>query len=149
MNKYTNFCFSVYFFLLVLNTFAQTKVKDSFTVSTREKVKYSFTILALVEKSVNPTDTVKIKFTYSLLGANEVEELNENTFTFKMKYSKQNTITAMQYLPENIVSKLSINTNKFPPSSEAFCRDKIIKHMLNTFKQIESNLKLRKVGFFE
>jgi hypothetical protein len=149
MRKVTNFTYIFYFFLLVFNCYSQSKLKDSYTLFTKEKVKYTFNIFSVTEKPIAPTDTVKVKFTFSLLGESETEELNENTFTFVMKYSRANTIAAMQHLPENIISKLAINTNKFPPNYEVFCREKILKNMTGIFKQIESDQKLKKVGFFE
>jgi hypothetical protein len=66
-----------------------------------------------------------------------------------MKYTKQNCLLASQALPENIVSKLSINSGKFPPSYEVFVKDRIIKNMNLIFRQIESDIKLKKIGKFE
>lgn len=128
--------------------FAQ-KIKDSFTLNTREKKPYLFTIISETEPQKNDKDTLVVKFTFSLLGENENEELNENFFSFKMKYSKTNSLAATQFLPENIITKLRINSGMFPASYEMFVRDKILKNMALMFKQIESDLKLKKIGKFE
>jgi hypothetical protein len=142
--------FSIFVLIFsVLEINAQSKIKDTYAIFTKERVKFFFTIQSQLEKAVSPTDTTKVKFTFSLLKEGEVEQLNDNMFIFKMKYSRPNTITAINNLPENIISKLAINSNKFPPNYELFCREKIVKNMTNVFKQIESNTKLKKVGTFE
>ena len=149
MSKVTNFTYFFYFFLLVVNCYSQSKVKDSYTIFTKEKVKFSFNIFSITEMPIVANDTLKVKFTFSLMGEGDAENINENMFTFVMKYSKVNSVSAMQHLPENIISKLGLNSNKFPPNYEIFCREKILKNMTSIFKQIESDLKLKKVGFFE
>ena len=149
MKKVANFTFVFYFFVLVINCFSQSKLKDTYVLLTKEKEKYDFIISSLIEKPLTPTDTIRVKFTFSLLAENQTEELNENTFTFKMKYTRPNSITAINYLPDDIISKLAIKSNKFPPNYEIFCKEKIVKNMSSTFKLIESDLKLKKVGFFE
>jgi hypothetical protein len=140
------------FFCLFLNSvflFGQAKIKDSFVLNTKEKKPYIFSVVSNVEPQLKPTDTLMVKFTFSLLGENENEELNENFYSFKMKYTKQNCLFAAQALPENIVSKLAINSGKFPPSYEIFVKDRITKNMNLIFRQIESDLKLKKIGKFE
>jgi hypothetical protein len=149
MNKVRNFTFVFYLFLVAFQGYSQTKNKEAFTLYSKEKVKYTFNVLSVIEKSETPADTVKLKFSFSLLGDTDTEQLNENTFTFRMKYSKANSLVALQHLPDNIISKLGIASNKFPPNYETFCREKIVKNMVATFRQVESNLKLKKVGFFE
>jgi hypothetical protein len=149
MDKVRNFTFVFYLFLVAFQGYSQTKNKEAFTLYSKEKVKYTFSILSLIEKSELPTDTIKLKFTFSLLTENETEVPNENVFTFKMKYTKSNSLVALQNLPDNIIGKLGIASNKFPPNYETFCREKIVKNMVATFRQVESNLKLKKVGFFE
>jgi len=149
MSKVGNFTCIFYFFLLVVNCYSQSKVKDSYTLFTKEKAKFSFNIFSITEMPIVATDTLKVKFTFNLLAEGDAESINENMFTFVMKYSRANSISAMQHLPENIISKLGVNSNKFPPNYEVFCREKILKNMSSIFKQIESDLKLKKVGFFE
>lgn len=149
MRKSVKLIFIACIFLFVSKGNSQSKVRDTYPIFTKERVKFFFTIQSQVEKAVLPTDTIKVKFTFSLLKENETEQLNENTFIFKMKYSRANTITALNNLPENIISKLAINSNKYPPNYELYCREKIIRNMTNAFKQIESNTKLKKVGYFE
>ncbi|MFN5628164.1 MAG: hypothetical protein ACK48W_02655 [Bacteroidota bacterium] len=142
----------ILFFCLFINSvllYGQAKIKDSFVLNTKEKKPYIFSVVSNTEPQLKPTDTLIVKFTFSLLGENENEGLNENFYSFKMKYTKQNCLMASQALPENIVSKLAINSGTFPPSYEIFVKDRITKNMNLIFRQIESDLKLKKIGKFE
>lgn len=149
MDKVRNLTFVFYLFLIVLQSYSQTKTKESYTLYSKEKVKYTFSVTSLIEKADNPSDTVRLKFSFSLLNENQEEIPNENSFTFRMKYTKPNSLITLQNLPDNIITKLGVASNKFPPNYENFCREKIIKSLVATFRLVESNNKLKKVGFFE
>ena len=128
---------------------AQKKLVDTYTINTKEQKPVSFILTSQVDANAPIKDTVFVKFTFSLLGDGELEKANDNFFSFRMKYTRTNVVTAINNLPDNIINKLRINSSAFPSTAESFCRERILKIMGQTFKIIDSDLKLKKIGAFE
>jgi hypothetical protein len=128
---------------------AQKKLVDTYRLNTKDQKTFTFSLSSQSETPAASKDTVIVRFTFSLLGEGEEEKMNENYFAFKMKYTRVNVVVAINNLPDNIINKLRLNTGGFPASTEGYCKEKILKLMGQTFKIIDGDTKLKRIGSFE
>ncbi len=143
---------TVVFFMFCLSPVfcsAQKKLVDTYRLNTKDQKTFTFSLSSQSETPAASKDTVIVRFTFSLLGEGEEEKMNENYFAFKMKYTRVNVVVAINNLPDNIINKLRLNTGGFPSTTEGYCKEKILKLMGQTFKIIDGDTKLKRIGSFE
>lgn len=124
--------------------------KETFILNGRDQKAYTFSMEHTSERTPKTGDTLFLRFSFSLLAPGDIEELNANKVIFKMKYTRQNAMLSLNHLPENIVTKLGVNRpGRFPPTFETFCKERVTRYLSSSFRLVESDLKLKKVGEFE